>query len=227
MVRPITVFGIDVEVIRKTGVRTVKLKIDRKTGRPQVIIPFLYPVFMAQKFVESHFVWLQAQLKLTPAKTCFSDGMTLCILGRTLCIKHEENRRGGAFIEGDCLIVTGNAEHLHRRVKDFIKKQVADYAVVKAKDTARLLNKSVTRVTIKDTVSRWGSCTSEGHLAFCWRLGLAPLYVLDYVIIHEAAHLAEMNHSRAFWKKVAELNADTRHAKKWLNDHAAELHSFL
>ena len=227
MVRSLIVSGISIDIVRKKGCHSLKLKIDRKTGKPQVIIPFLYPIFMVQKFIESHIVWLQKQISLTPQKITFKDGMKLSILGQELIIRHQDKRIGGVFIEGNFLIVTGEAEHLHRRVKDFIKRQLSEYATTKAKKIAQLLNRSIKRITIKDTVSRWGSCTSTGHLSFCWRLGLAPLFVLDYVIIHETAHLVEMNHSWAFWKKVAELNTNTRQAKKWLNENASYLHSFL
>ena len=227
MVRSLIVSGTSIDIIPKKGCHSLKLRIDRKTGKPQVTVPFLYPTFMVQKFIENHIIWLQKQISLTPQKITFKDGMKLSILGQELIIQHQDKRIGGAFIEGNILIVTGSSEHLHRRVKDFIQKQVSEYVSVKAPKIAEQLNRSIKRITIKDTVSRWGSCTSTGHLSFCWRLGLAPLFVLDYVIIHEVTHLVEMNHSWAFWKKVAELNANTRQAKKWLNENAPYLHSFL
>ena len=227
MVRSLIVSGTSIDIIPKKGCHSLKLRIDRKTGKPQVTVPFLYPTFMVQKFIENHIIWLQKQISLTPQKITFKDGMKLSILGQELIIQHQDKRIGGAFIEGNILIVTGSSEHLHRRVKDFIQKQVSEYVSVKAPKIAEQLNCSIKRITIKDTISRWGSCTSTGHLSFCWRLSLAPLFVLDYVIIHEVAHLVEMNHSWAFWKKVAELNANTRQAKKWLNENAPYLHSFL
>jgi predicted metal-dependent hydrolase len=82
------------------------------------------------------------------------------------------------------------------------------------------------RVTIKDTRSRWGSCTSDGRLAFSWRLILAPVPVLDYVAAHECAHLIEMNHSDRFWALVRKTYGDHRPARRWLKQHGAGLHAF-
>ncbi len=80
------------------------------------------------------------------------------------------------------------------------------------------------RIAIRDQKSRWGSCSRQGNLNFNWRLLLAPLAVLDYIVIHELAHLKEGNHSPRFWALVAELCADYRDQRAWLRQHGPELH---
>jgi predicted metal-dependent hydrolase len=79
------------------------------------------------------------------------------------------------------------------------------------------------RVTIKDQKSRWGSCSQRGNLNFNWRLLLAPLSVLDYVVYHELAHLKEPNHASAFWALVATACPDYRQQRRWLKQHSQEL----
>jgi predicted metal-dependent hydrolase len=79
------------------------------------------------------------------------------------------------------------------------------------------------RVTINDQKSRWGSCSRKGNLNFNWRLLLAPLPVLDYVVCHELAHLKVPNHSSAFWAVVADACPEFRAHRRWLKQHGNEL----
>ncbi|RYG21417.1 M48 family peptidase, partial [bacterium] len=80
-------------------------------------------------------------------------------------------------------------------------------------------------IAIKDTRSRWGSCSSEGRLNFSWRLVCAPPFALDYVAAHEVAHIKEMNHSDRFWKQVERCFPDWREARAWLHERGGALHS--
>jgi predicted metal-dependent hydrolase len=74
-------------------------------------------------------------------------------------------------------------------------------------------------LTVKDTKSRWGSCSSKGNLNFCWKLILMPLPVIDYVVVHELVHLKQMNHSREFWQGVEAIIPDWRIHRAWLKVH--------
>jgi hypothetical protein len=80
-----------------------------------------------------------------------------------------------------------------------------------------------TRVAIKEQKTRWGSCSRRGSLNFNWRLLLAPLPVLDYVVIHEICHLVEPNHAPPFWALVAQTCPDYRERRDWLRRHGHEL----
>ena len=80
-----------------------------------------------------------------------------------------------------------------------------------------------TRIAIRDTRSRWGSCSSRGAMSFTWRLALAPRQILDYVVVHELCHLVHMDHSKRFWSLVERVRPDFRAERDWLNDHGWEL----
>jgi len=82
------------------------------------------------------------------------------------------------------------------------------------------------RITVRDTASRWGSCSSTRSLSFSWRLILAPSFVLDYVAAHEVAHLAQMNHGPKFWALVARHCPDLEKARVWIRRHGRDLHSY-
>ena len=90
---------------------------------------------------------------------------------------------------------------------------------------AAKIGRRVTRVTLRDTRSRWGSCTAEGALMYSWRLVMAPPEVLRYVAAHEVAHLVEMNHSHRFWAVVEGLYPDWQAQRAWLHRHGGALHS--
>jgi predicted metal-dependent hydrolase len=78
-------------------------------------------------------------------------------------------------------------------------------------------------ISIRDTRSRWGSCSSKGSLSFSWRLALAPRPILDYVVVHELCHLVHLDHSRRFWSLVERVRPDFGEQRDWLSDHGWEL----
>ena len=91
---------------------------------------------------------------------------------------------------------------------------------------AAKLNVKARRIALRDTSSRWGSCSTTGALNFSWRLIFAPPFVLDYLAAHEVAHIVHMNHSPMFWKLTQRLFAETERAEAWLRAHGAALHRF-
>ena len=92
-----------------------------------------------------------------------------------------------------------------------------------AQSEAAALGIAYSRLTVRDQVSRWGSCSSKGALSFNWRLVLAPHDVLEYVVVHEVCHLVELNHGPRFWKLVERRRPDYRASKRWLDDHGWEI----
>ena len=96
----------------------------------------------------------------------------------------------------------------------------------RAEHWSPFLGVSFSRVSVKDQRTLWGSCTREGNLNFSWRLALAPDEVLDYLIVHELAHRAQMNHSRRFWEVVERVCPAHRSHRRWLRKNAAALHAF-
>lgn len=94
----------------------------------------------------------------------------------------------------------------------------------RAEHFAPILGVTFGRITVKDQRTLWGSCTPEGNLNFNWRLTLAPPEVLDYLVIHELAHRAEMNHSRRFWEVVEKACPDHKVHRRWLRKNGAALY---
>jgi len=90
---------------------------------------------------------------------------------------------------------------------------------------AKTVGKPVKSMTLKDTRSRWGSCSWDGKLSFSWRIVMAPPIVIDYLAAHEVAHLREMNHGPAFWALCRKLCPEMDEAKAWLKRHGSALHA--
>jgi len=82
------------------------------------------------------------------------------------------------------------------------------------------------RLTLRDTASRWGSCSAARVISLSWRLIFAPDFVRDYVVAHEVAHLKEMNHGPRFWALVRSLDPDFEQAQEWLRLHGRSLQRY-
>ena len=129
--------------------------------------------------------------------------------------------RGGEQV----LLIGGAPEHLGRRLADFLKKQAREDLERAVSRHAGTLGTRASAIRVKDTRSRWGSCTSDGRLSFSWRIAMAPDFVLDYLAAHEVAHLQEMNHSPKFWALCKRLCPETERAKSWLKKNGSALHA--
>jgi predicted metal-dependent hydrolase len=132
--------------------------------------------------------------------------------------------RGPVLRDGE-LVLPPDAVRIGVRVQAFLRAQARD-ALAEAVDRhAALLGRAYGKMTLRDTRGRWGSCSARGDLMFSWRLVMAPPSVLEYVAAHEVAHLAEMNHSPAFWDVVARLYPDYAAERAWLRTHGPALHA--
>jgi predicted metal-dependent hydrolase len=128
--------------------------------------------------------------------------------------------------DGDMLLVPGAPDRVAARIAGFLKQTARDRLAASSDHYANALGRSYTRLTLRDTRSRWGSCTADGGLMYSWRLIMAPPEVLNYVAAHEVAHLAEMNHSDAFWQVVTRLYGDYRAPRRWLREKGGDLHRY-
>jgi len=144
--------------------------------------------------------------------------------GEDHLIVRSEN--GPVAVDEKVIRVGGRVEHMPRRLLDFLKKEAKREMETRAFEYAAQIGARPRRITVRDTASRWGSCSSTRSLSFSWRLILAPPYVVDYVVAHEVAHLKEMNHGPGFWRLVRGLVGDVKRPQAWLAQHGAALHRY-
>jgi predicted metal-dependent hydrolase len=149
-------------------------------------------------------------------------GTSLPVEGRRLHLAPGTGR--SLRVEGEHLLVPGDPAQAGARVQAWLKALARDRLVQASDHYAARIGRSITRVTLRDTRSRWGSCTAEGALMYSWRLIMAPPEVLRYVAAHEVAHLVEMNHSNRFWAVVEGLYPGWQTQRAWLRSHGSALH---
>jgi len=148
--------------------------------------------------------------------------------GITYVITHEPDRRGliSAMSDPDRIVVPGDAAHLKRRLTDWLKREAKRDLLQASETHARAIGVTFRKLSIRDQASRWGSCSADGSLSYSWRLILAPSHVLDYVAVHEVAHLKHMNHGMRFWRLVLAHCPHAGEARNWLRRHGAGLHRY-
>lgn len=126
-------------------------------------------------------------------------------------MQERENMRQQARIHLDA----AQEKELRERAKSVLAQRTAYFA--------RQVGVTYGRITVRDQKTRWGSCSQTGNLNFNFRLILAPLEVLDYVVVHELCHRRQMNHSAQFWQEVAQVFPDYRERKAWLTENGWRL----
>lgn len=190
-----------------------------------VTLPRYVSIRQGLHFIEEKRNWIEEQVRERSARVPFADGQILSVCGTALAIRHTGGR-GVVRIDGGSLLVPGDAAFVSRRVREWLKKTARHEMLRIACARAPLIGRAIGKVTLRDTHSRWGSCSSDGSLSFSWRLVLAPPEVLEYVVCHEVAHLLHHNHSTAFWEAVEKLCPEHRKARKWLKTHGATLWAY-
>ncbi len=220
-----------VRLRRHRQARRYTLRIQSATREVVLTIPPRGTLKEARDFAQKHGAWIAARLDRLPKAAPFATGLVVPLRGIPHRIAHRRGERGLVWTEfgadGEQLLcVAGNAPHLDRRIGDFLRREAKRDLAAASLGAARELGVRVKRVTVRDQSSRWGSCSTTGVLSFSWRLILAPPFVLEYLAVHEVAHLIEMNHSARFWRLVQRLCPEHRRAKVWLDVHGTDLHRY-
>ena len=181
----------------------------------------------AVRLAEARGGWLAERRAAQPAPVPFEVGRTLPVLGAPRLIEAAARPGAAARLTPDA-IITGGADQpaVARRVEALLRREAHAFLTACANAHARTLGLPPCPVTVRNTRSRWGSCSAAPALSFSWRLALAPLPVADYVAAHEVAHRRHMDHSDAFWAVVAGLMPDYRQHAGWLRANGASLHAF-
>ena len=212
---------IEVRIKRNPRAKRFTLRLSRTDGKATLTLPTRASMREAEGFALRQEGWLRAQISKLPDRAVLLDGGRLPFRGVDLKIAATAGR--SIRVENDKILVGG--KHSGARLQAFVKTEARNTLYPAVEKYAAQIGRPFNRITLRDTRSRWGSCSAEGNLMFSWRLVMAPPIVLDYVAAHEVAHLAEMNHSAAFWDVVETLMPDYQNHRNWLREHGAKLHA--
>ena len=212
-------------ILRRSGrAKRISLRISQLDGRVTLTMPTRVAQREALAFARSRESWIRGHLSERGADISVGIGTELPLGGRMLQVVPGKGRK--VQLGQDEIAVPGPSDRVAARLGAFLKEVARDRLAGACDDYAARLGRSYTRITMRDTRSRWGSCTSDGALMFSWRLIMTPPEVLDYVAAHEVAHLAEMNHSPAFWAGVERIYGPYRDARTWLRTEGNALHRY-
>ena len=183
---------------RSARARRVSLRIDPGSSSVVVTLPGRMARARGLAMLTVHAGWVDAHLAALPVALTFADGALIPVAGQPHRIRHLPASDGSAWLQAGEIHVPGNAAEIARRVTDLLRSEALRRLGALVAEKCAMAGLSVRRVTVKDTRTRWGSCTPGGTLMFCWRLVMAPSLVQDYAVAHEVAHLRHMNP----WRKL-------------------------
>ncbi len=213
---------IAVALKRSARARRLSLRISRLDGRVTLTIPSGVAELEGVAFLREREDWLRGHLGQMGGMRQVRVGETFPFEGRALRLEAGQVRR--IAVAGDVLAVPGLADQAPARALAFLKARARDRLSEASDRYSAAIGRSYKRLTLRDTRSRWGSCTSDGGLMYSWRLIMAPPEVLDYVAAHEVAHLQEMHHCPDFWTLVGKLCPDYQAHRRWLRVEGDSLH---
>jgi predicted metal-dependent hydrolase len=200
-------------------------------------VPLGTPPSRIEPFLAQHARWILRQLARmralgAPRWWPYGDRLLYRGIEHAVSIrKHPEpgveRAEGGADgTDGPALVVnlrSPTVEAARRRLKDWLKVEARLWLTIRAEQLSRQMGVSWTRLSVRDQRRRWGSCSRAGRLSFNYRLIMAPPAVLDYVVIHELAHLRHQNHSRRFWDVVRAYDPACAESIAWLKARGPSL----
>lgn len=205
------------------------MRIDPVRREAVAVAPSVRQTARAVAFANERAGWIASQLATLPEAHPFENGAVIPIRGVDTVLERAPGRAAPRFEYQPyrrLIIGAPDAETFAARVKRFLVNEAKGDFVARARTHAETLGVTPRKITVKDTKSRWGSCTVDGSLSFSWRLIFAPSYVLDYLAAHEVAHLKELNHSSRFWAAVRKCDPDHAKGRAWLREHGQLLHAY-
>ena len=205
--------------------RRLILRLDERAREAVAVAPSQRAIGEAAAFAKDRLDWIAHQLNALPRPQTLEAGAEFQFRGAPCHISLEGTQRRAQLVAGppQVLHVPGDVDTTGQRVIRFLRKTARIDLTDAVSRYCDILNVTARQVSIKDTRSRWGSCTSAGNIAFSWRLIMAPPAVLEYVAAHECAHLLEMNHSETFWRHVARCRPNWRSERSWLRQQGRAL----
>ena len=215
---------VEVHLKQSARARRFSLRVSRLDGKVTLSMPARAREGEALAFLKGNEGWLRQTLSKLPgaAVQVVGPGSVIPVEGEELVVTPAKGR--AVRVEGGQLLVPGREETMGPRVAAWLKVLARDRLALASLRYAALVGRGYSALAIRDTRSRWGSCSPDGRLMYSWRLIMAPPAVLDYVAAHEVAHLVELNHSPAYWKIVTSICPDWKDHRAWLRAHGNTLH---
>lgn len=215
-----------VKLQKSPRAKRLALRLNPKDRIFHLVMPRGMSLSKAQAFAEEHDRWMKEKLKDLPRPIHFKHNAVIPILGRcrTLKIIYSKNlKTTEIMLKYNELLVFTNLEDPGPRIIRFLKKLAKEELSRLSKEKAARISKKVRYTSVRDTKSRWGSCSHDGRLSYSWRLIFAPTEAFDYVVAHEVAHLRHLDHGKDFWSLCRRLSDNYLDGQFWMHNNGHEL----
>lgn len=209
--------------------RRLALRLDPKQRVMHLVVPKRASLRLAFEFAEENRDWITEKLKTLPRPVALRDGAVIPVFGRNrriVVLYNSALKYTDIQLKKEEILVLTNKLDPAPRIKRFLMEEAKRRIEELAAEKAALLRRRIRSIAVKDTKSRWGSCSEDGEISFSWRLIFAPAKAMDYVIAHEVAHLAHMDHSPNFWRVCESICWDYDFGKQWMSDNGYDLMRF-
>ncbi len=197
--------------------RSISLVINRQ-GELVVRAPKRVPQSYIEKLVFQKQNWITKNIakrkKRQPVSKEFKYGELFLFLGKAYSLSRSKIKRKPYLTENH-LVVFESAK-IKPAISEWYKKQAKTILTERAGHLSMLMGLKFNRLTVRSSQTRWGSCSSLGNINFSYRLIMAPEEIVDYVVVHELAHLVHKNHSARFWQLVDAHYPKSKEARRWL-----------
>lgn len=187
-------------------------------------------------FVEQKLAWIKKivekqRLRSNYQNKNYEAGEMFLFLGNEYILDFQQPLAGNVQIKENTLQVylgknaamAGNKVWIHRQLKQWYVQQAVEYLADKTEFFAEKLGLRYQSIKVRYYKSKWGSCSTRGDIHYNYLIILAPPMIVDYIVVHELAHLKQHNHSPKFWQLVATILPHYQQCRKWLKDNGASL----
>lgn len=228
----------DYKLTRNKTTHNLKIKIGPQ-GSVVVIAPYFLPKFLVDQFVKKNKEWVITQLTKQKEHKPLNTTQSVHVFGKTYKkkIEFDFNKKIGMHIQGEYLILNPTTQpniqndtdkseweqKFQEKLELFLKNTASHYIIARTHTIAKKMQVTFNKITLKKQKTRWGSCSSNKNLNFNWQLVHFETAIIDYVIVHELAHLVHMNHSKKFWELVQQYDPEYKKHVGWLKRNGLNL----
>lgn len=220
--------GIHIDRLLRSARKTVGLSI---TPDAQLIVraPKRLPLAAIHAVVAEKAGWIlrkQAEVRARSAQRkthAYAEGESFLLLGKTYALQYDANAKRAALSDGKLALPPCDPERARTLLTAWYQKQAREVFLGRIAYYAPLLKVQCGAIRLSGAQGRWGSCGPSGSVNLVWRLVMAPVEVIDYVVVHELAHIRRRDHSAAFWQEVARILPDYQKQRQWLKQNGAYL----
>ena len=215
---------IEVNLRRSVRARQFTLRVSSLDGKVSLSTPHFAKICQINAFLKEKEPWLRQKLSEVQLGVKVTFGTVLPFMGRDILVERYIGH--SVKLRDDKILVPEKSRKPALQVGVVMKQHAHQLLSKRATHYAEKLGSSYLKLSLRDTRSRWGSCSDRGALMFSWRLIMTPPEVLNYVAAHEVAHLRHMDHSDHFWTEVENLFGHYKKQQRWLRENGPKLHRY-